>query len=216
MKARHIAISLAALLLCTLSQAQTNIGVKGGFSGGWTNGVALLPGARVVPHPSLYGGIYGNVLFGDNLIAQLELLYAGKGHSEYTVSDLGKNNYALNMGYLQIPAMFGVNLADGKCSVMAGPELGILLHAREISRTSGPAVEKDIVVKNDYREYCNAASFGIGIQANYMVLPNLGIDVKFDWGLSRVFKSEILETLGFKTNAHQLSAQIGICYNIEL
>lgn len=212
MKARHIVISLAALLLCTLSQAQINIGIKGGISGGWISGVVLTPGARVIPHPSFSAGIAGNFELSENLIAQAELIYVGKGHSEITTIGELKNKYTLNMGYLQIPAMIGYRLADGKCTIMAGPELGILLHAKDINNLNGQ------VLKMDYKESCNPLNFGLGLQANYMFIPNLGIDVKFDWGVSRTFKQSAYDELGLgvKGNAHNLSVQLGLCYMFEL
>lgn len=216
MKVRNIAISLAALLLCTVSHAQVNVGVKGGISGSWINGVVLLPGARIVPHPALYGGIYANADIADGFFCQAELIYAGKGHSEYTNLGSVSNKYSLSLGYLQIPAMFGMELFDGKYHLMVGPELGILLHADAIDKTGSPDLSKDIVIKENYRSNCNALNLGICLQSTYFVTDNLGIDVKFDWGASRTFKKEAYDKLGIKGNAHNLSVQLGVCYNIEL
>lgn len=206
MKLRKLIISIAALLVCTLSEAQVNLGVKAGVSGSWISGVVLTPGARVIPHPSFYAGVSADVQIGEDLVAQAEVIYAGKGHSEVTTVGDIKNKYTLNMGYLQIPAMIGYRLGDGKCTLMAGPELGILLHAKDIDNLNG------FVTKTDCREICNLLNLGLAVQANYMFLPNLGVDVKFDWGVTRTFKQSAYQEIGLKGNSHNMSVQLGLCY----
>ena len=210
MKIKHIIVVAAALAMCAGAQAQNSIGLKAGISGGWIQGVVLTPGARVIPHPALYGGVTGTFYVSDNVFAQAELLYAGKGHSEATTVGRLHDKYSLNMGYLQLPAMVGITLADGRCSVMAGPEFGLLLHASDIDNIDGR------VSKTNCKDICKPFNFAIALQANYMILPNLGVDIKFDWGLTKTFKDEAYKILDIKGNAHNLNVQLGICYRFEL
>lgn len=210
MKIKRIIVVAVALAMCIGAQAQNSFGLKAGISGGWIQGVVLTPGARVIPHPALYGGVTGTFYVSDNFFAQAELLYAGKGHSEVTTIGGLHDKYSLNLGYLQLPAMVGLTLADGRCSVMAGPEFGLLLHASDIDNINGQ------VLKINCKDICKPFNFAIALQANYMIIPNLGIDIKFDWGLTKTFKDEAYKILGIKGNAHNLNVQLGICYRFDL
>lgn len=198
MNARKLMIAAALLVGCITAQAQTQFGIKGGFSASWIVGTVLNGDEVVSPHNNFYAGATASWEIGDIFTLQTELLYAGKGHSDR--STLLNKKYTRTLGYLQLPVMFGVRLADDRCTLMLGPEPGYLVYA----------YKNDYGVESSGKEECNPFNLAAAFQVTYMIIDAVGIDAKFDWGLTRTFSDKyrgIVDDPG-----HNMSFQIGVCF----
>ncbi|MCQ2178127.1 MAG: PorT family protein [Bacteroidales bacterium] len=213
MKLKHLIITVAASLIAVSASAQMAIGIKGGACGSWLPGTVLYAGNRVVPHPDLYGGVSFLANVADNMILGAELLYAGRGHSDITtIGDSYSDKYSLNQGYLQLPVLVGFKALNERFFLSAGPELNCLLFAKTSEKVNGIKAPTEDVSKN-----CNPVMLGIVLQATFFVVDNLGIDVKFDWGVTRTFKKGVFDHIpGVNEKSHNVSVQLGVCYYFEL
>lgn len=202
MSTKKILLTIAILSCCMSSQAQARFGIKGGLSASWIPGTVINGDEVVSPHNSFYAGGFANWELGDILLLQTELLYAGKGHSDR--SRLLNEKYFRDLGYLQLPVFVGVRIADDRCGIMLGPELGYLVYANTRDYDGS---------RKDSRDECNPFNFAIALQAAYMITDGLGIEIKADWGLTRTFKGAYLGVAD--DPGHNMSFQIGLCYRFE-
>jgi hypothetical protein len=122
---------------------------------------------------------------------QPELLYSMKGSKRKVFDEQLSENvdvtYKLN--YIEIPVLFRIQLAGGgnfKPNFYAGPEIGILLSAKGNGTTSGVSVDVDI------KDQCKSTDIGLigGVGADYLMgTGKLTFDIRYDAGLSKVFKA---------------------------
>lgn len=192
-------IVLAAALLtmgAVSANAQFIVGPKAGLSVSWIPGTVIYGYEDVVPHNSFYAGAFAAYELSDRFFLQTELLYAVKGHSDKSESD---GNYSRSIGYVQLPVFAGLSASGGRLAVMAGPEFGYMVYSRS----------KLGKLSEDTRKECNKFNFALGLQLGYLLTDNLGVDVKFDWGVTQTFVQKI-------DRGRNLSAQIGLSYRFEL
>jgi len=210
MKIKSLIIAFAALAISfNVSAQEVSFGVKAGASANWIPGTVITGfETAIVPHIGFYGGFVTTVEFGDFLLGQAELLYAGKGHTDRTqyLNYLGK--YSMSLHYLQLPVMVGARMFNGKATLMLGPELGYCFAAK--------VVDSDNLgtIKYDVKEYVNPFNLALALQANYMFSDHFGLDIKFDFGLTKTFK-DVEFTIGKHTrkdNGRNSSIQFGVCY----
>lgn len=192
---------LRCLLLCaavvfsaSAAHAQdVRFGVKGGFDASWITNTEIIGDEVVVPHNNFYLGGLVSCDLTDWFYLQGELLYAGKGHSDK--SEL-RGRYSRSLSYLEIPVFAGFNLIRD-FSIAVGPEFGFLMWSR--SRTSAG------VTKNT--SDCNRFNIALALQTCYMVTYNLGIEMKFDWGMNNTFN--------FGDRGRNMSIGLGVCYKFD-
>lgn len=218
MKLKYLTIALASLALCFNAGAQDfRLGGKIDVSGNWITGAMVERGTRVLPHTGISGGITAEYEFDDNFVIAAEVIYSGKGYSDITDiinTDLSKSSllYRMDCGYLQVPLLFGYKVDEaGKCTLSIGPEFGYLLHAKQYTRANN---QKGNVT--NIKEWFKPFSCSLALQARYMFLENLGIEIKFDWGLTRCFKDQFYKELFLKNNTHNIGVQLGLVFNFEL
>lgn len=196
---------IAALLLCCVAaQAQTQFGIKGGFAASWIPGTVINGDEVVKPHNSFYLGGTASWELSDLFILQTELLYAGKGYSDRSRvrSEAGLyDKYSRTLGYLQLPVFAGISLSD-RGYIMVGPEFGYLVYSHK----------DDYGVKSSGKEECNPFNLAAAVQATYMITDGLGLDLKFDWGLTKTFRGDYY---GVENTGHNMSVQIGLCYMFD-
>lgn len=216
---KKILLILTLAVLCAANaDAQFWVGAKAGFGAYWIPKTTIELGEQVVPHNAFYGGIVGGFEAGNGMILQTELLYSGKGFSSRTNNpDIATNDkYLHNIDYLQIPVMVGWQLLDDEAlKLMLGPELGILLGDRVLHKDYSSGSE---VVITDERNtgLCRPLNLALAFQATYMIFDNLGIDLKFDIALTRTFKQGIPLPDYMNDKGHNLGAQLGVVYMLDI
>ncbi|MDO5443915.1 MAG: porin family protein [Bacteroidia bacterium] len=199
---RLYALCAAVLLFSASLRAQDmQLGVKSGFAAGWLTNTVLSSNDKVMPHNSFYAGLFANCDLADDIMFQTELIYTGRGHTDRNWENVG---YKRNLMYLQVPLFIGYKIADKNCTIMAGPELGYLVH-------SSKKVDKH---KTDTTPECNRFNLALAVQSTYMVEDCLGVELKFEWGLSRTFKPGMYGEL-INDNGRNVALQLGICYKFD-
>lgn len=207
------AIAATALSFSSEASAQVRVGVKGGLTASWIPGsIQVTTASRVLPHNNFYAGIEADANLGDYVMGEIDVLYTGKGYSSKAevLSVVGRTN--LNISYIRVPLMFGANLLEGRYNIMIGPDFGWAVGGT-MQYTDNGGINETV----DIKEYLQPFNLGIALQTGYMITDGLGIDVKFDWGITRTFnKIWEVEGVSVQTNAHNLSVNIGLVYKFEL
>lgn len=202
LKAKHFILTAVLMLICNGASAQFELGFKGGFAAGWIPGTQLIGYEKVMPHNGFYVGAIADYLF-DNITLQAELTYAAKGHSDRSQQD-GK--YSRDLRYLQLPLYLGYRI-NPRLTVLAGPELGLLLTAK---------VTQD-EIKWDGKADCHPFNVAIAAQFNYMVSDHFGVDIKGYYGLNRTFcVPYMIGNTPYEDKGHNAGFQIGFCYKFQL
>ncbi len=219
MKIRHFIVAVAALAVSVNSFAQEfRLGGKIGVTGNWITGSLVERGTRVIPHTGINGGFTAEMVFDDNICVAAEVLYSGKGYTDITdkikLEDLTKTSalYGVNCGYLQIPLLFGYGVdSENKLTLFLGPEFGFALHAGQYDIVDGKKLGSV-----DVKDWFAPFNLALALQARYMFLDNLGVEVKFDWGLTRTLKDEAYKQLFVRNNTHNMGVELGLVFNFEL
>lgn len=193
-----LALSLSA---GAFAQEGFVFGVKGGIQGNWIPGTLIDANDKVVPNFGFSGGVFLMRSFSDMVFGQAELLYSRKGVSTSKMDSGSK--YMRTIHYLQLPVLVGFKLSDDRFFLMLGPELGYRL---------GTNVKDGSVIPDPSSVgTVNPFYLWFALQSTYWVTDALGIDVKGDFGITRVFKEDA-KILGATDKGRNLSLSIGVSY----
>ena len=196
---RKLFATLAICLCFSLgaSAQDFGFGVKGGVAANWMPGTVIDGFDRPTTNVGFYGGLVGDLNFDGSFFLQMEALYARKGVS--TNSDI-TGKYSRNISYIQVPLLAGFKLSDDRFRVMFGPEFGFCVGEKiKIGNDAGfdPASSGK----------ASPFNLAISLQTTYLIAGNLGVDVKFDYGLTKTLKDTFT-----KDNGRNMSLQIGLSY----
>lgn len=199
MKGKKLFLTAALALVISVNafaQYGMGIGIKGGIAGNWMPYTTLDWGDVITPHVGCYAGVFGFMELSDVVFGQVELLYTLKG-CRTTNELLGK--YTRNIHYLQLPVLIGFKMADDAVSIALGPGFAYCL---------GSNVKSDAVNPSSLmREIAPFNLSGI-LQARYAMTDAFGVELRFDYGITRTFKS----ANNFDDKAHNATVQIGLSY----
>jgi hypothetical protein len=178
-----IAVAFLLLLGATNLFAQTS-GITGkGFKVGLN--LAKYTGSDAKNMKMKVGFVGGGFItysLTDLFAIQPELLFSMKGSKHDVTGGTAENK----LTYIEIPVFFRVQLVGAptfKPNFYAGPEIAFLLSAK----ASGPGYS-DVDIKSDLK----STDFGIigGVGADFpMGTGKLTVDIRYDAGLSKVFKT---------------------------
>ncbi|MEO6948063.1 MAG: porin family protein [Ginsengibacter sp.] len=168
MKKIFIAIAIVAFST-TGAQAQTSFGLKGGmtssnlkFSG---SGLTVSLSSKI----GFYGGAFAEVGVSENFAVQPEVIYALLGAKANVMNQTSK----LDLSYVNIPVL--AKYKSSGFSVFAGPQIGILVSAKDTDGTSS---------KEDYK----STDFSGIIGAGYTIMNGLGFDARYQLGFNNIVK----------------------------
>ena len=201
-------ISVVALALfmgvSASAQGEWEFGVKGGVALNMMPMTTLDPYDKFKANFGFQGGAYANVYLSDFLMGQVELLYSRKGvstinHAGQVAFDGAALEYERDIHYLQLPVLIGFHsLMDDRLRLLIGPELNVYL---------GDTIKANYVSIFESENYqVNPFNLGISAQSTYFITDSLGIDLKFDYGLTRTFKSSTND------KGHNFGVQLGLSY----
>ncbi len=194
MNTRKLCLTAALVIIAGIgafAQDGLGLGVKGGITGSWMPGTYVDVGDQVIPNIGFYGGIYGFAELSDTMFGQVELLYSRKG---CTTNNPILGKYTRNISYLQIPILIGFKISDDKFNFAIGPAIAYCVGNKIKSEIPNPSSAGEVAPFN----------FSAILQARYAVTEGFGVDLRFDFGASKTFKSE--------DKGHNSSAQIGVSY----
>ncbi len=202
MTAKSLFTSALALLIGAGAFGQGfHFGVKGGISGNWMPRTNINIDDTPVMNVGFYGGVTGTLFLSEMSFLQAEAIYTRKGVS--TNSDL-TGKYSRNVSYIQVPVFFGLALgSDDALRFMLGPELAFAIGNQVVTNAALNPAGGD-----KYKP--TAFNFGIGFQISYFITDGLGIDLRFDKGLTKTLKPAVTGALEDKgTN---LGVMLGVSY----
>jgi opacity protein-like surface antigen len=196
MNKKAVLLALAGLALVT-AKAQVQFGAKAGvnissFTGSDATGASTLLGFNV-------GGLV-KVPISDAFSFQPELLYSGQGAKGSTTDPNSGANISVSepLSYLNVPLLFKYTRPFGVYTEL-GPQVGYLLSAH--AKAQGVSVD----AKSQFSSTDFSLVFGLG----YISPANIGIDFRYNFGLSNVGKAYDGNPAPNLKNA---SIQIGLFY----
>jgi hypothetical protein len=125
---------------------------------------------------SFHFGALVNIPVSENFSVQPELLYSAQG-AEYGMSEGYDGKFKL--GYLNIPVLAKIEVTNG-LSVEAGPQIGLLLSAKDEYKSPGDSGEDDI--KDDVK----GLDFALALGLSYTMESGLGFGARYNIGLSEI------------------------------
>lgn len=184
---KKLFISLALAVLAVSASAQISKPVSWGFRGGLNlTGYTNQTPNNEYSFPPLLGFYLGAVAEWNDVFSNFgiraELDFAAQGaEMKAKVEDaiFIERNYNL-----LVPVMLEYAFLDDKLRVMAGPQLGLCLGGSSTAKSAGTSV-KESWDKNDY----NTFDFSLVFGAEYMFIDCLGVELRYDLGLTSVFAS---------------------------
>lgn len=218
MKTKHLVAAAILSLITVSASAQFHIGAKGGVSASWIPGYLMDGFDKSLPHNSGYGGITFDCYFDGGAMVGADVLFAGMGHSDRNSATSLK--YIHNLGYIQVPLYAGAHFFDGALTFSAGPELNMLLFSairqERFADPAKPYESERVFDINRDKGFVNPLYLALFVQVNYMFIDCLGVDVKFDFGVTNAFKPSEVEKripgLTLRNGGRNMSVQIGLCY----
>lgn len=200
MKAKLFLTFALALLVGAGAFAQDiDFGVKAGAAGNWMPGTVMDTGDQQITHVGYYAGLSASTDITDRMFVQGELMYVLKGIA--TRNDV-MGNYARNISYIQLPVLLGFRTSEPKLTLYAGPAFGLCI---------GNKVVSDLTYASSMgspRKFNISAN----LQMTYMLIGNLGIDVKFDIGLNKTMQDTTIAGIAVEDDGRNMGILIGLCY----
>ncbi len=200
---KKIYLTLALLIISTLSYAGLGLGIKGGANFATQNATSILPSVEISTSniTGFVGGAYLNYFFGDKSAIQLELLYSRKGSASEILlggsSSVQSNDNKLT--YFDIPVLFRWQIIKF-LNLHAGPQFSILTKA----------VTEDGTTTEDIKDELKNSDFGLIIGAEANLPLRLNITARYIYGLSNVSEIEDIE---IKNSTFQLTLGIRLIGN---
>lgn len=200
MKLKLFLTTALALIMGAGAFAQDiDFGVEAGVAGNWMPGTVMETGDQQVTHLGYYAGLTASMDITDMIFAQAELSYVLKGVSTRNEA-LGR--YARNLSYIQLPLMIGFRTSEPKLNLYIGPAFGLCIGNRVVSDLS------NITSTGTPRKFNVSGT----AQMTYMFLGNLGIDVRFDFGLTKTMQDTTIGKISVDDNGRNMGIMMGLCY----
>ena len=178
-----------ALFSLTFSIAQVNFGAKAGvnFSDITGDDVDSFNGLT-----SFHIGVVAEIPVSDMFAVQPELIYSAQG-SDYEESEFSGS---VKADYLNVPIMAKFYVGEGGFSVEAGPQVGLLLSAKD-EYDGGD---------EDIKDFLKSTDFGVNFGLGYKMESGLNFGARYNLGLSNVNDSDDLDSgAEYKNSVIQVS-----------
>lgn len=196
---KKLIVTLAAALMATGAFAQFNFGVKVGgnlstISGmvsedsGLNWGDLATAEASQAMRVGMNAGVYAEYMIMPLLGVQIEANFSMQGvNTEGFVSSglLGgkiESHTAYKANYINVPILAKLHFANIRAYV--GPQFGFATGINTTTKTiSGDTTKTEDAVLEDYSGFDFSLVFG----AQYKLTPNIGVDARYNLGLTNVF-----------------------------
>lgn len=150
------------------SSSPVRFGLKAGLN------ISTISNSNANSKAGFYGGVFANIPVAQDFSVQPEVLYSGQGAKAKSNSDI-----KLNTDYIAVPVMLQYNLIPN-LYVEAGPQFAFLISAK--GKGNGASVD----VKDDFKTF----DFGLGLGAGYYFTQNIGVNVRYTAGLTKIAKED--------------------------
>lgn len=122
-----------------------------------------------------HGGVFITWMFSEKIGLQPELLLSMQGSKD----DTGGYDYKILTNYVSVPILVRYDIND-MFSVHAGPQIGILMSAKE--EYNGD--------KEDIKDDFKTTDIGLALGAEANLPLNLGVGVRYVFGITNVIKND--------------------------
>ncbi|WP_126652183.1 porin family protein [Chryseobacterium aureum] len=188
------------IVLGTMTFAQSSDGPRFGLKAG--GNLSSFTGGDSKSKIAFYAGAFVNVPLSESFSIQPEVVYSQQGakaKDDYEMATYTIKNMQQNLGYINVPIMLQYN-ATPELYFEAGPEFGLLVSAQAKGDINGSTY------KASNKDNLKNFNFGAGIGLGYKFTPNLGVNVRYTAGLTKVLKNE------FGDSSKNTNFQLGINY----
>lgn len=168
---KKVLLFIPATFISVIACAQIQFGAKAGLN---LANLSVSPSSPLVSYSNkahINAGLLVLLPVKDNFKAQAELQFSGQGTNSKV--SLVSTNYKLQ--YLTIPVLLKY-LDESGLFAEIGPQLGFLLGAKA---TTGS-------VTTDYKSLFKSADFSGVLGVGYLSSYNVGIDLRYNLGLSKI------------------------------
>lgn len=171
MKKLSLFVAVILLSSAVMAQTQAKIGLKAGLN---IANASLTPEAvDVGTRLGFHGGLLAHIHLSPQWGIQPEVIYSGQGFEDNTF------NVEYKLNYLNIPVMVQY-MFDNGFRINAGPQVGFLLDGK-IAESGYP----DVDIKNDLKKI----DAGVGLGLGYLSYSGLGIEGRYNLGLTNIKES---------------------------
>lgn len=180
--------------------AQSTGGPKFGVKAGAN--LSSFTGSDSKSKVGFYAGAFVNVPISEVFSIQPEVVYSQQGakaKDKYYFGAIAVTDIKQILGYINVPIMVQYN-ATPKFYLEAGPEFGFLINAKAKENFMGTPLSRD------NKTLLNTFNFGAGIGLGYKFTPNLGVNVRYIAGLTKIVKNE------YGDDSKNTNFQLGINY----
>lgn len=139
----------------------------------------------------VHAGFFVEIKLDDKFSIQPELLFSMQGaKSEYpfeldgTVYDVEET---VKLAYLNVPVMAKF-YATREFSILAGPQAGFLVGAKDKVKVTYQGESNTQTV--DAKDYVQSVDFGLNFGIGYDFSDKVGVEARYNLGLSNIFKVE--------------------------
>ena len=195
---KKIFLSLILVAASSVCFAQ-NFGVK---AGGNINEIAGCASSdnKAINIGAYVGGVIEVGLPVANLGVRFEPMFTMQGATRNREVLKVKWTDKYQFDYLALPILIDYKFLGGSLVLMAGPQVGYAVNAKQVSK--GESNENTINYSKDDVSFFDA---GLTLGATYMVTRNLGVDLRYNFGLTNILKDT-------DTIWQNRVASIGVCY----
>jgi hypothetical protein len=202
-------ILMGTTVLLGATQAQIQLGVKGGVSSSKFVASDIPTHAYIGYHV----GALANIKVNGNFSIQPEAFYSSEGFKAHAQ---GNDNIRMkdHLGYVNVPVL--ARYTTNGFYVATGPQVGFLLNSNgEVYPTSLVDANGNVIADNSHTTFSSTsnhnkvvASWALG--AGYQTPFKLGFDVRYNLGLSKIYSAGA--DVPTNTSVRNNVAQAGVFY----
>jgi len=141
-----------------------------------------------------HAGLVSHIHAAHNFAIQPEVFYSQQGG----IREVGNDDYKLKLNYINVPVLAQYMFGKGY-RIEAGPQVGFLLNAKD--------KYKNIEVNNDNYK---AADWGLAVGFGYLSHSQIGVDLRWVFGLNNINKAR-----NGGTPTYNNGAQLGLFYQFD-
>lgn len=185
---KSIAVVIASVFLTFSSLAQnTTYGLKAGYNAA---SLEVDNGTDYESRSAIHGGLLAHIHVSTHFAVQPELVFSMQG------GERESTNTTLKLNYINVPVM--LQYMNSGFRIQTGPQLGFLVSAE--SKTGNIEIDVD--------DAFNSIDFSWGVGAGYLFPGGIGIDARYNIGISNISDDEDFEV-------HNRVFQVGLFYHFN-
>ena len=197
---KKIALFLTSILISAVSFSQVQFGIKGGLNVSSFHDEDQAADEDVTRKASFHVGGLAHIPLSRQFAIQPELVYSKEGAENKQPFFVGKTVF----GYVNLPVLVQFKIKSN-FRLETGPQIGYLTRA-VLNEPDGGSGSRDI------KEYFSKTSFSWSWGIGYLFRNNLGIDARFNLGLSNIYDEE--GAFG-TSNVRSRVGQLGLFYQFK-